>query len=172
LNSLELAKELLQCKEIDPNLIDSKSHEYLYDLAVESKNFRICLELEKSFCHNNPQSSTRRNFHDLHKYRIEAVIQHQLRSKWLTFCNDPSGAFQSYQDPSTKLHKLPDFERWQVVREESSMDSGWTWSFKTDTNGNALVVKDNQVVKAGGLFSYIDNYRFRLLARIHTNKLI
>jgi hypothetical protein len=52
------------------------------------------------------------------------------------------------------------------------MDSGWTWSFKTDTNGNALVVKDNQVVKAGGLFSYIDNYRFRLLARIHTNKLI
>jgi len=173
-----LARELLKCPDVDPNLIDSNTHRYLYDLAVEGEDFRICLEMEQAFKRNNSslitnKLSLKRNFHDLHKYRIEAVLHHQLRSLWLTFRDDPRGAFQSFDDPSIRMTKLPDHDHWQAVIEDGAMDSeGWTWSFMTDDNGEALAVKGNQVIPGGGVFNYIDNYRFRLLIRIHTNNII
>ena len=58
----------------------------------------------------------KRNFHDLHEYTIEAVIQHQFRSQWLTFKDDPRGAFQPIDNPSLRLSSLPHQDNWIVLK--------------------------------------------------------
>lgn len=171
----EMVKELLKCPQVDPNIIDSLSHRYLYDLAAESGQHHTCLELETAFKRSNSANLTskramKRNFHDLHEYRVEAVIQHQLRSQWLKFTNDPRGAYEPFDDSTLRLPLLPNQNDWKVISEDGSLDSleGWKYSYSCDENGCPLVVtySGDSVCQGGSLFYYIDNYRCRLLARI------
>lgn len=176
-SNCELVRELLKCPHVDPNIIDTTSHRYLYDLAAESKQFSACLEMEKSFIrhnHNLTKRSLKRNFHDLHENTVEAVIHHQFRSQWLTFKDDPRGPYQPVNDdPSLRLLFLPHKDEWTVLVEEGSLDSveGWSYSYTCQTERPSIVnYKGDALVEGGTLFEYIDNYRFRLLARIHNNK--
>lgn len=177
---LELLKELLKCPRVDPNIIDSTSHRYVYDLAAESGQFQACLELEKAFkARSNISEMTKkhlkRNFHDLHEYTIEAVIQHQFRSQWLTFKDDPRGAFQPIDNPSLRLSSLPHQDNWIVLKEEGALDNieGWKYSYTSDNSDKPLIVNysGDGFVEGGALFEYIDNYRFRILARMRKNQI-
>lgn len=179
LDNLEMVKELLKSDHVDPNVIDSKTHRYLYDLAAESDQYHTCIELELAFKHQNISKYTckrsiKRHFHDLHEFTVEAVIQHQLRSKWLKFADDPRGAFQPLDDPTLRLPVLPHSDNWKVIKQDGSIDlkDGWTYSFVCGgSSDNPLVItySGSEVVEEGGLFNYFDNYRYRLLARIHKN---
>ena len=172
-----MVKELMKCSQVDPNVIDSKYHRYLYDLAAEAGQYHTCLELESAFKRQNSAKYTckralKRNFHDLHEYTVEAVIQHQIRTQWFTFANDPRGPYQSLNDPTLKLPILPHHDDWKVVKEDGSIDiqEGWTYSFLCDENSNNPLIinySGSEVVEGKGLFNFIDNYRCRLLARIN-----
>ena len=174
-----MVKELMKCDQVDPNVIDSKSHRYLYDLAAESNQYHICLKLESSFKNQNISKYSckrafKRHFHDLHEYTVEAVIHHQLLSKWLKFADDPRGAFQPLDDPTLRLPILPSRENWKVVKQDGSIDSkeGWTYSFLCEeSTDNPLIINysGSEVIEGSGLFNYFDNYRYHLLARIHKN---
>ena len=115
-----------------------------------------------------------RRFHDLHDYTIEAVVQHQFRSQWFTFKNDPRGPYQPINDPSLKLQLLPDQDNWNVLKTEGSLDNidGWNYSYACSNAKKPLIVNNNgdELVEGGTLFEFSDNYRFRLLARINKNK--
>jgi hypothetical protein len=175
-----MVKELMKCPQVDPNVIDSKSHRYLYDLAAESGQYHTCIKLESAFRRQNAakyicKRALKRNFHDLHEYTVEAVIQHQFRSRWFTFANDPRGPYQPLNDPTLRLPILPHHDDWKVIKEDGSIDyqEGWTYSFLCDEkSGNPLIINysGSEIVEANGLFNHIDNYRCRLLARIHKNK--
>ena len=175
-SNFEMIRELLRCKHVDPNIIESTSYRYLYDLAAEAGRHDICLELEKAFIRNNPNLTKRalkRIFHDLHEYTVEAVIQHQIRSQWLTFKDDPRGPYQPLNDSSLRLSFLPHQDDWKVIKDEGSLDNvqGWKYSFTCETEKPLVVnCKGDGLIEGGSLFEYIDNYRFRLLSRIKTNK--
>lgn len=175
-NNYELVKELLKCPRVDANIIDTTSHRYLYDLAAESNQLNACLEMENSFIRKNPNLTKRalkRNFHDLHENTVEAVLHHQFRSQWLTFKDDPRGPYQPLNDPSLRLPFLPRNDDWVVAAEEGSLDNvdGWNYSYTCDSMKTMIVnYKGDELVEGGTLFEYIDNYRFRILARIHKNK--
>ncbi len=178
LKSLELVRELLKCPKVDPNIIDTRSQRYIYDLAVESLQYPICIELESAFSRNNKDRyacklAVKKNFHDLHEYTVEMVIQHQLRSKFFTFRNDPRGSFETFCDRSVKLPFLPAHQNWNVVKEEGLMDSteGWTYGYLVNERDEPLAVNysGGKVVIGGPLFSFIDNYRYRLMARVQQN---
>lgn len=176
-----MIKELMKSDQVDPNVIDSRTHRYIYDLAAESNQYHTCLELESAFKRQNILKYTckraiKRQFHDLHEYTVEAVFQHQIRSKWLNFIDDPRGPFQPLDDPTLRLPLLPSRDYWKVIKQDGSIDleEGWTYSFLCDeSSNNPLVINysGTEVIEAGGLFNYIDNYRYRILARIHKNNI-
>lgn len=117
----------------------------------------------------------KKHFHDLHEYTVEAVIQHQFRSQWLKFADDPRGAYQTFDDLTLRLPVLPAKEQWKVIKADGSMDAeeGWTYAFLCDeTTDNPLIINysGTAVIQGGVIFNYIDNYRYRLLGRIHKNK--
>ena len=175
-----MVKELLKSDKVDPNIIDSNSHRYLYDLAAESNHYKICIEFESAFKRQNVSKYTckrsiKKHFHDLHEFRVEAVIQRQLRTKWLSFADDPRGAFQPLDDPSLRLPLLPFRHCWKVIIQDGSIDTeeGWTYSFLCDESSDKPLLinySGSEVIEGSGLFNYVDNYRCRLLARIHKNK--
>lgn len=171
-------KELLKCSKIDPNIIDSVSHKYIYDLAAKSNLFLVCLELERAFIRNNCDKykcrrSIKKNFHDLHEFMVEIVIQHQLRSHFFRFHNDPRGPYESQSYKTLKLPFLPDHEDWKVITDESPNDSaeGWIYGQLNDSKNRPLALNyaGNVVISSGLLFKYIDNYRWRFFARVHNN---
>lgn len=175
--NFELLRELLKCPHVDPNIIDTTTHRYLYDLAAESNQFKACLEMKKSFFKTDPNMSKqvlKRKFQDLHENNVEAVIHHQFRSQFLTFKDDPRGPYQPLNHhPSVRLPFLPHKDEWIVLAEEGSLDNidGWKYSYTCETV-NPMIVNYNgdELVEGGFLFEYIDNYRFRILARNHKNK--
>ena len=180
LENLELVKELLKCKNVDPNVIDTKTKRYVYDLAAESNQFRICLEMESAFKRSknkkySRKKATKKYFHDLHEYTVEGVVHHQIRSQWLmVFVDDPRGAYQPLDDPTLRLPFLPDNNNWKLIdgRVNSSVNSGWTSSFLTNEQGNPILVSfsGKSLIETRTLFSNLDNYRYRVLARVHKNK--
>lgn len=172
-----MVKELLKSDHVDPNVIDSKTHRYLYDLAAESNQFHVCIELESAFKRLNKSKYTnkralKRHFHDLHEYTVEAVIQHQLRSQWFKFADDPRGTFQPLDNPTLRLPVLPHQNDWKVLKEDGSIDNeeGWTYSFLCEDDPLVISFSGSEVIECGGLFNFIDNYRYRLLARTPRNK--
>lgn len=175
-NNLNLVREMLKCPKVCPNIIDTKTQRYLYDLAAESGQLGACLEMEKAFIRLNPRFSKReirRNFYNLHEYTVEAVIHHQFRTRWLTFKDDPSGPYEPLNYSTLRLPLLPNSSNWKVITEEGSMDSveGWKYSFTCETEKPMIInFKGDEMEEGGGLFDYIDNYRYRLLARIIKNK--
>lgn len=179
-NNLEMVRELMKCDQVDPNIIDSKSHRYLYDLAAEANQYRTCIELESAFKHQNiskykSKRAIKRQFHDLHEYVVEAVIHHQLRSKWLKFADDPRGAFQPLDDSALRLQVLPGRDNWKVIKQDGSIDlkEGWIYSFLCEeSSDNPLIINysGSEVIEGNGLYKCFDNYRYQLLARVHKNK--
>ena len=178
LKSLELVKELLKCPKVDSNFIDSGSHRYLYDLAAESSQFHVCLELELAFIRNNSEKYTskraiKNKFHDLHEFTVEMVVQNQLMTCWFQFRDDPRGPFELFNNRSLKLPFLPDKEHWIVLRENGSIDenAGWTCGHLCNAMAQPLIINwAGDKVITSSLFKYIDNYRYRLLARLLKNK--
>lgn len=171
LKSAELVRELLKCPKIDPNIIDSRTHRYVYDLAAEASLYNSCIEMELAFTRNNftNRRFIKTNFHDLHEYSVEMVVQHQLRSQLFKFQNDPRGPFESFTDPTIKLPFLPNQKEWQIIKADGSLDSteGWIYGRLTDKRDNPLAINysGKEVIMAGSFFRCMDNYRYRFMAR-------
>lgn len=179
LQNLELVKELLRCEDVDPNVIDTKTKRYLHDLAVEKNQLSICLEMESAFKRRKNKKYSRKKaakkyFHDLHDYTVEAVVHHQILSKWtIMFVDDPRGAYTPLDDPTLRLPILPDQKNWKELNDRiNANDSGWTWSFLTNEKQNPVAVSfsGKHLVEGSTLFFNFDNYRCRILVRIHKNK--
>lgn len=153
---------------MDPNIIDSGSKRYLYDLAAESGFHFACHHLEQSFLRRR-SGSVRKAFHAPHEYQVLFATQHQIRSVWLNFVDDPRGTF-SIAGQNKRLSNLPFPEEWKVYAQKEMHDAkdGWIQSFLTDTTGRVVAVNWNfsQLTLGGQLFNAIDNYRFRHLTRI------
>jgi hypothetical protein len=153
---------------VDPNIIDSGSKRYLYDLAAESGFHYACHHLEESFIRRK-SGTVRKTFHAAHEYQVFFATQHQIRSVWLNFVDDPRGAF-SISGQGERLAGLPFPEQWKVYTQNEMHDAkdGWIQSFLTDSAGRAVAVNWNfSELKLGGrLFNAIDNYRFRHLTRV------
>ena len=91
---------------VDPNIIDSTSHRYVYDLAMESGQFQACLELEKAFkARSNISEMTKK-----HLKRNSSMICMNTRLKQSYNINsDPSGSHSrmirvEHSKPIDKLH--------------------------------------------------------------------
>lgn len=161
----ELVRELCKCAKVDGNFIDSTSRRYLYDLAAEKGFYFACLEMERAF-----RGGSLKLFHLNHEYRVELAIQHQIRSVWLNFVDDPRGAFEIAAQRKPDL----DFQEWKVYRSPEMQDStdAWIQSFLADESGRAVAVNWNfeRVIPGPALFNTIDNYRFRYLTRLRRLK--
>lgn len=111
----------------------------------------------------------------MHEYTVEMVIQHQLRSTLFTFHDDPRGAYETYLDRNLKLPLLPDQNNWIVVKGIGTNNSseGWKYGYLTNERNEPLAVNysGKRVVVGGPIFAFIDNYRYRLLARVQKNSL-
>ena len=166
LKHVGLIKELCQCSKVDPNIIDSTTKRYLYDLAAESGFHFACFHLEQSFIRRKT-GSLKKAFHAQHEYQVQFATQHQIRSVWLNFVDDPRGAFTLQ---AKRLNHLPDPEEWKVYAQPEMHDAkdGWIQSYLTDTEGKPVAVNWNfsRLTIAGRLFNGLDNYRFRTLTRI------
>lgn len=163
-----LVKELCKCPKVDTNFIDSTSKRYLYDLAAESGFHYACLQMENAFLKH--QGGSLKSFHARHEYQVQFATQHQLRSVWLNFVDDPRGAFTLSGHSNRRLKCLPNQEDWKVyvTPEMHDCQDGWIQSFLADSHGLPLAVNWNlsRLVHGNAIFNGIDNYRFRHLTRV------
>lgn len=167
-----LIKELCRCLKVDPNIIDSSSKRFLYDLAAESGFHFACSLLEQSFIRRK-KGSLKKAFHSQHEYQVQLATQHQIRSVWFHFVDDPRGAF-SVSGQAKRLNQLPFSKEWKIYVNEDMHDAndGWIQSFLTDTKARPLVVNWDlsKLAPGNGFFNGIDNYRFRHLTRVLKNQ--